>query len=283
MTNSVVTNRDLFDRTVHGLDDLYVVTKPPQPGDTELKIVIALDDEAVVLDKCQEDYPAQRHTVSQIRSGLSDQWLLSGGALILDEVGRIAVGMRDGNAADPFAYTNIAAGRCDQRFEAHCYEEFASEFILCVKQKNDNWEQICFGESTPHLASIRKMLPTIAKWKGYVSSATLKHEILRPSACADLPGLTSISIYWQDNGVCRLEEHLRGFVLVDTQNHTVEFRLPLEIDLSTYYGAEIFYGEGTGYATWMFPAQIRALFDQIRFDGSRNVTPFLAWAAQTMA
>ena len=279
----LIKNRDLFNNAVKGLDDLYVVTRVPQSANGEVAIAIDLNEDAVVLDECKENYPLQNQTVSDIRSGNDGRWLLSGGALIFDQSGRIAVGMRDGNAADPFAYTNIAAGRCDRKFQEHCYEELASEFVLCVKRNNTDWEQINFGESTPPLERVRQAIPTICKWKAYVKHTILHDEVLRLTTPVNLEGLTTVSIHWQENGVCQFEERIKGFTLLDSQNHTVEFRLPIVVDLSKYSGAEIFYGEGTGHATWIFPAQILDVLDKIQIDGGRKVTPFLAWVAKALA
>ena len=278
----MVTNKDLFYHLVEDLDDLYVVTQAPEWTNTSVTITIDLDKKAAVLDTNQKRYPTQTYTVSDVRAGQSGGWLLSGGSVIFDEVGRIAVGLRNGNAADPFAYTNIAAGRCDRKFKDHCYQELASEFILCVKREKLGWQQANFGEGTVTLAKIREELQPIAQWKTYVSPAPLECKGARPPMRTDLPGVINVTVYWKDKRATLCEENLQGFALVDGQNHTVEFRLPVEIDLSSYDDSEIFYGEGTGYATWMFPTQIRELCGQVRHDGSCVVTPFLAWIAATL-
>ena len=275
--NFAITNRNLFDRTVDGLDDLYVVTQPPKSSFGKIDVRINLDEHAAVIDRYKLKYPLQSDTVSEIRDGKGGKWLLSGGAIIFDQAGRIAVGLRDGNASDPFAYTNIAAGRCDRKFKDHCYEELATEFVVCVKKDNRHWEQINFGKATIPLDCIRKDRSTIVNWKQHVSPTMIVQEVSYPRVRTNLPNLTTIQIYWEEKGLYQYEEQLGGFVLVDEQNHTVEFRLPVEIDLSEYHTTEIFYAEGTGYATWMFPVQIQELCRQTRHDGSRVVTPFLEW------
>ena len=276
-----IKNKDLFDRTVEGYDALYVVSKPPKLMEGNIKVNIDLDEDAAVLDSCTDSHPYQGLSVSEVRSGKSGGWLLSGGAIIYDHVGRIAVGMRDGNAADPFAYTNIAAGRCDHKFQDHCYEELASEFVLCVKKDNNGWEQINFGKATIALDRVREERPAIAKWKKQIAAPTLQDEVLYPHICTDLPEMTTLIVHWEEKKKCRYTEQLQGFMFVDKKNHTVEFRLPVKIDLSRYDATEIFFAEGTGYATWMFPAQIRELHNQVRHDGSRTITPFLEWIVGT--
>ena len=272
-----IINRELFDQSVDHLDNLYVVTQAPQTVESRVSIDIDLDEDAAVIDRHRDQYPAQTYTVSEIRAGRSEGWLLSGGMIIFDHEGRIAVGMRDGNAADPFAYTNIAAGRCDRKFKEHCREELASEFVLCVQKPDGHWEQINFGKGTIPLANVRKGIPSVAKWKDYVSIPRLTSKIFVPPTRSKLPEMTTLSIYWQEKSARVWEEHLQGILLIDRDNHSVEFRLPVEIDLSEFRSSEIFFAEGTGFATWMFPKQIQEIGKQIRFDGARTVTPFLAW------
>ena len=272
-----VTNKDLFEQLVDGLDDLYVVAQTPKCTKDGIEIRIDLDGEVAVIDKHKERFPFQNATVSAIRTGKHGGWLLSGGAIIFDQTGRIAVGMRDGNAADPFAYTNIAAGRCDQKFIKHCYEELASEFVLCISTDNCHWQQINFGKATVSLDKIRKAQPAIAKWKKYVKSPKLKSDVSIPLVRTGLQGMSTIKVCWEERNGCRCNEKLKGFLLVDKKNYTVEFRLPVEVDLSGYKASEIFFAEGAGYATWLFPEQIHQIGRQVRNDGSCVVTPFLTW------
>ena len=252
----------------------FVVTKPPIDSNDQITISIDLNEKAAILERYKNDFPSQ-HTVEDIRSGkVNHAWLLSGGTLIKNEVDMIAIGFRDGNAADPFAYTNIGAGRCDQRLEHHCYEEMATEFILCIL-KDNIWHQIDFGSDTRKLENIR--IPAI--WRKIDSIIKPSHQFrfqfgginIEPEPIKD-DTTRKVVVNWGDDEI----ETLYGYVWIDSKNHTIEFRLALRFDLSCYDKVEIFYGEGfAGYTDWKSAEQIASL---IRVDddwGQLIVTPFL--------
>lgn len=265
-----VLNRDLYERQCGG-DQLYVVADSHKRLGNHFIVRINLDGEAAVIDKHADTYP-DNHKVSEIRKGKAGLWLLSGGTIITDQNGRIAVGLRDGNAADPFVFTNIGAGRCDRKLTDHCREEFESEFILCVQRKpNEDWFQIRFGPATPELSIIRQRIPAVAKWKPEVAP----HQLIDAGCLAVMGGRDKITIEWYDERGIQEVENLSGYVLEDTSNHTVEFRLPVEIDLSAYYAEQIFFAEGTGYALWKSRKQIHKLTGLARKWDTRLVTPLL--------
>jgi hypothetical protein len=273
-----VLNRDLYERQCGG-DQLYVVAGSPKRVGNHFTVRINLDGEAAVIDKHAGKHP-DNHKVSELRKGKAGLWLLSGGTIITDQNGRIAVGLRDGNAADPFVFTNIGAGRCDRKLTDHCREEFESEFILCVQLKpNGDWFQIRFGPATPEFSLIREGIPAIAKWKPEVAP----HQLMDPGSLAVMGGpggRDKITIEWYDERSVQEVENLDGYVLEDTSNHTVEFRLPIKIDLSPYYAEQIFFAEGTGYALWKTRMQIHKLAGGAKKWGTRQVTPLLEMIAK---
>jgi hypothetical protein len=242
-------------------DDLFVVTEKPvlisAPGVTKTTMVrVNLDSNAAVLDNRLDIYRGQP-TIDQIRKGETKGWLLSGGTLITDNKNNIAVGLRDGNAADRFMYTNIGAGRCDQSLQEHCYEERDTEFILCVKERGI-WHQVIFG---PHTTSVHKLnKPDV---NTILSPLLTKLGAVAPTPVANIPiatGLTgNIVVEWYDATGVRKTENLSGYVFVDTAVNTTEFRLAIQYDLSGYDEVQIFFGEGTGYAEWQSLGQIRLL------------------------
>lgn len=242
-------------------DDLFVVTERPlvmsAPGVTNTTVVrINLDSSAAVLDSQAGSHPDQP-TIGQIRKGEEKGWLLSGGALITDHRNYIAVGLRDGNAADRFMYTNIGAGRCDQKLQDHCYEERDTEFILCVKVRG-TWHQVIFGPHTTLLHNLNK--PDI---NTILSPILSRLGAAAPPPVAKIPigtGLTGdIVIEWYDAAGVLLTEKLSGYVFVDSAVNTTEFRLAIQYDLSDYDEVQIFFGEGTGYAEWQSLDRIRLL------------------------
>ncbi|MGZ4970461.1 MAG: hypothetical protein ACXV8O_20030 [Methylobacter sp.] len=242
-------------------DDLFVVTEKPvvisASGVTKTTMVrINLDSNAAVLDNRIGFYPGQP-TIGQIRKKETKGWLLSGGALITDNKNNIAVGLRDGNAADRFMYTNIGAGRCDQSLQEHCYEERDTEFILCVKERGI-WHQVIFGPHTTPLHKLNK--PGV---NTILSPLLSKLGTVTPPPVANIPiatGLTgNIVVEWYDATGVRITENLSGYVFVDTAVNTTEFRLAIQYDLSGYDEVQIFFGEGTGYAEWQSLDQIRLL------------------------
>jgi len=254
-------NRDLlyWNPAKPRTDELYVVTEAPaafitSQGTRTTMVRVNLDAKAAVLDSRADFYPGQP-TVAQIRNGEEKGWLLSGGTLITDHRNYIAVGLRDGNAADRFMYTNIAAGRCDQRLQEHCYEERDSEFILCVKE-GGAWHQVIFGQHTMPLHRLIKpdvdaSVAPILQNLGEVAPPSVTN---KPLASA-LAG--NIAVEWYDAKGISLTENLSGYVFVDSAVHTTEFRLALQYDLSSFEDIRIFFGEGTGYAEWQSLDQIR--------------------------
>ncbi|UCE06275.1 MAG: hypothetical protein JSW07_22305 [bacterium] len=271
---NVIKNRDLFNGNLDNLpDNLFVLTYPPEKKADYILIAIDLDREVAVLDKHFTQYPDQP-TVSQIRNGDGSSWLLAGGTLITDHENRIAVGLRDGNAADPFTFTNIGAGRCDQKLEDHCFEEMASEFIVCVKKEDNLWHQFDFGQHTTLLKNLNK--PDIRKKRDFLlknfGSNISPPDILQNTIHTKLNN--NLNIKWIDKDKS-LIEYLKGYVLLDEENKTTEFRLGLNINLSKYSEAIIFFGEGTGHAEWMSLDQIKTLIQAEIIADRKFVTPFL--------
>lgn len=272
-------NRDLlfWNPATPRTDELFVVTEEPTafitaPGTRTTTVRVNLDANAAVLDSRADFYPGQP-TVAQIRNGKEKGWLLSGGTLITDHRNYIAVGLRDGNAADRFMYTNIGAGRCDQRLQEHCYEERDSEFILCVKE-DGAWRQVIFG---PHTLPLRRLnKPDV---DAIVASILPNLGVAAPPPVANNPlasPLTGdIAVEWYDAEGISLSENLSGYVFVDSAVNTTEFRLGLQYDLSAYEDVHIFFGEGTGYAEWQSLDQIRLQTSVGTIADRKLITAFL--------
>lgn len=199
---------------------------------------------------------------------------------ISDENQRVAIGLRDGNPTkDAFAFTNIGAGRCDRPLKDHCLEELATEFILCVLE-NGHWYQCGFGTNTQSLNALQKpairkkikrVLSLIDKDKG-IKEMDVDQLIGDPAKESQLP--KEINITWID-GEKQIEEKLPGYVYLNGDEQTTEFRLAVTINLSSYSGFEVFYGEGTGYACWKDLQQIAALLYAEKTWGEELLTPFL--------
>lgn len=254
-------NRDLlfWNLATPRTDELYVVTEEPTAsitaqGTRTTTVRVNLDATAAVLDSRADFYPGQP-TVAQIRNGEEKGWLLSGGTLIADHRNYIAVGLRDGNAADRFMYTNIGAGRCDQRLREHCYEERDSEFILCIKE-GGAWHQVIFGPHTMPLHRLNKpgvdaVVASILPNLGDVAPPPSANKPLASALAGD------IVVEWYDAKGISLTENLSGYLFVDSAVNTTEFRLALQYDFSANEEVRIFFGEGTGYAEWQSLEQIR--------------------------
>lgn len=274
------TNEDLLNGRVQN-DAVFVVTHEPREAGHSVVVDIGLTDSAVVLDKHASEYD-QPYTIGDIRKGRGkakgrNLWLLSGGTMIRDHRGRIAVALRDGNAADPFRFTNIGAGRCNDRFEAHCLEEMVSEFVLCVRQKNAGWVQVQLQPPAipPLLSQIREQRQTIARWRitevpvaGLLDwRRTSVRRIRRVRR-----GTKSLQVRWLMEGELMESENLQGYVVTDVRNHTTEFRLCYDLDLHAYRpgDVEIFSAEGTGYAKWVTRGYLRSM------RKLHMVTPLLA-------
>lgn len=274
------TNRDLlfWKPSIPRTDELFVVTEPPSlltgsSASRNVAIRVNLAACAAVLDTRSNAYP-QQPTVGQIRQGQQTGWLLSGGCLITNQHNHIAVGLRDGNAADRFVYTNIGAGRCDQKLREHCLEERDSEFILCVKERGA-WHQILWGPQTRSVhqldkADIASLLSAIVPNIKTTKPPPVAHNSLK----TDLAGNITLEWYDDTDGTC-LTEQLPGYIFVDHAVHTTEFRLAMQYDLSDYDEVRIFFGEGTGYAEWQPLEQIRLFARAESITGRRFITSFL--------
>lgn len=279
----MITNRDLFeDPDGPRTDHVYVVTQPPIVNGKTVTVRVDLDAVAAVHDSYAAFYPHQP-PLTTIADGNGESWLLSGGALITNEADKIAVGLRDGNARDPFMFTNVAAGRCDRRLEHHCYEETATEFILCVKSEGDVWRQVEFGSRQLLLCNLNK--PAVKKRVTDVLASVFAFgALLSPPPLSQRKALstrssilgirlpTDIVVEWFDRQEATTER-LEGYVFVDQDNKTTEFRLAIPLDLTPFVDNEVFFGEGTGHAEWLSLDDIRAL----AAANSRRelVTPFL--------
>ena len=271
----MVTNFDLL-QGMAGNDDLFVVTKEAkQDLHGNWVVEVHVDDGAAVNDKRAAQYN-QPYAISEVRGGKArGLWLLSGGTVIRDHNERIAVGLRDGNAADPFQFTNIGAGRCDRKLEDHCFEEMVSEFIVCIKNRHGRWAQVLLNapERPPLLHEIRANRQTIERWKtreipeaGIVDIS--KTRLVRTK---DARAPNTLIVKWISPGKTISEETLTGYVVKDRPNRTLEFRLAVVYDLERYNPSdvEIFFAEGTGYAKWLTKDELGKL---VQLD---MVTPFL--------
>lgn len=272
-----IKNRDLFywpsrDRP----DNLFVVTEPPGQNDNATVIDIHLNEYAAVLDGVASLYPDQP-TLTEIRSGNGTHWLLSGGTLITDHENRIAVGLRDGNSTNPFVFTNIGAGRCDQKLMDHCEQEMASEFILCLKKNDQNWYQADFGKDMQLLIHLNKpdvenRVKAMVQSMNQTGGRLTQPQQLKATIPTNITG--NIVVNWIDFNHTQ-PEALAGYILIDERHKTTEFRLGLSLDLSEYTDNCIFYGEGTGYAVWMSLEKIRRLAQAEKIAQQDFLTPFL--------
>lgn len=268
----MISNHALYRGDIGG-DHLYIVANAPVNTGDHCHLTVDLDAPAAVLDSRRRGHLDQP-SVGDIRTGDDSRWLLSGGALITDHLGRIAIGLRDGNAADPFAFTNIAAGRCDRRLRDHCFEELYSELILCVRRASDGWAQLTLDQTTPDLADLRRRRPAVSTWRPDVGEQPIK--LMADASLLEVQdGPSRLTVQWLDQGRIEHQETLSGYVLVDRPNHTVEYRMKVRLDLSPFDDTAIFFAEGTGYALWRTAAQIQALVASEQVFGSTLVTPLL--------
>lgn len=258
---------------------LFITTREPKFSDHVTIIDIHLDDEAAVLDTVAEKFPFQQ-TVNDLRSAEKQLWLLSGGVLLRNHDDQLAIGLRDCNGADPLTFTNIAAGRCDRKLYDHSLEELTSELVLCVKKDQETWIQLTPGPDSPkihelHLPMVKHALDNLRQRleKSGNKSETIPYESYQDDTHALFHQL---NVRWFDK-VNRMicTESLAGYVLIDNEHHSTEFRLPLKIDLSMYSEHVIFFAEGSGYAEWMSFAQIHDLYLAERQAKRRFLTPFL--------
>jgi hypothetical protein len=244
-------------------------------------IKVDLSRPAAVLDPSKNSEVKNNYTIDQVRSGkIKNTWLLSGGALIFDQNNKLALGLRDGNAADPFCFTNIGAGRCDQKVIPHCQQELSSEFILCIK-RGSSWQQVSTGPNTKpieelELPCVEKKLKRIIK-RVTKSETALSDIMAGPPENPPLP-LKKVLIKWGDIE----SEAFESIIWLDEKNHTVEIRLPVYIDLTDFSETAIFFNEGTGFAVWKSLESILALSRFSDRDRAALVTPSLKYLAKAI-
>jgi len=275
----VILNRDLYSSAALRNDECYLVTRRPRREGGQVVVEVDLDAPAAVLERHRVRYPRQPYSERDIRNHrVPEAWLLSGGALVMDEVGRIALGLRDGNAAAPFTYTNVAAGRCDGPLLDHCLEEIASECLLFVRVAGGEWRQVDMGPATPSVAALD--LPAVAGWLREVGPADAQRVSLRsctPRRVAGGVDFLPLVFELSADGRRVEREVLEGYVFINPDENTTEFRIARAFDLSPYAQEDrmLIFGEGTGHALWKTPDQIRALCRLQREWGTPLVTPFM--------
>ncbi|MDH4318897.1 MAG: hypothetical protein OEV64_10940, partial [Desulfobulbaceae bacterium] len=261
------SNSDLFNRRAEGGDQLFIVASQPQPISGGYTISIAGNRPAAVLQRHAKSHD-QPYTVEQVRHGLNqDHWLLSGGVLLTDHLGRMAIGLRDGNGPDPFVFTNIGAGRCDGKFIPHCLRELAEELILCLYKK-EHWIQVSFSPETPSplLSLLRKKSPAIYSWNRAINPTDAPEPLESTGVTIKTPNhpknISHLRVEWTDmEGTSPYSEELYGYLYLDPKNHTLEFRLPRILNLGSYRPEDtaIFFAEGTGYARWCSKEELKKL------------------------
>ncbi len=282
--SAIILNNHLYRQTDHRFDRLFVTTRPPCQQAARTVLDIHLEDRAAVLDSAAEKFPHQP-AVGEIRSGSGDFWLLSGGSLIFDQKGDLAVGLRDGNAADAFLWTNIGAGRCDRKLLDHCLEEMATEFILCARDPQNVWHQVCLGPQTTPVRSLKvtavdKKIKLLLNKMGPVTGIlTIPYTDGPVAACPE----TRLTVRWKNGTLTVHEEKLEGFCLIDHKNKTIEFRLTARVDLSRFQETVLFFGEGTGYGEWMSPTALKKLIMAEPVAGRVFVTPVLRALGQNFS
>lgn len=275
-----ITNGDLFHGRLQLLkpNSLCVVCSSPHIASSErrIEVYIDMDKLAAVVDDCADHFPHQPRVSEIILDRTRSTWLLSGGFLITDGTGRTAVGLRDGNSLDPFVFTNIAAGRCDRPFKLHCRQELQTEFLMAV-QTAGIWNQAIVGAETQSLRDLTKpdVQVNLEKVLSRFNSRFSKLSSLRCGKRAWTSGeLWTLKLHWVNQNKVEYEETAIG-LLCKGQGNTIEFRVPIQIDLSRYEDTQLFYGEGTGHAEWW---PLERISQVARFEGSGRkslLTPFL--------
>jgi len=267
-SNTIYTNQDLFNNHKKRQDHIFIVTSSPIQTNNGYSIQINFEQAATVLHKYAPRYN-QPYTVEEIRQGItySDCWLLSGGVFITDHRKRLAIGLRDGNGPDPFMFTNIGSGRCDGDLTTLCFRELAEELILCIREKN-RWFQVCLlpNYPSPSLKMLRQMNHNITFWRNDVITT----ETLKPlketkgiiQASHHKKNISTLLINWiNKKGTTQYVEELQGYIYIDQQHNTVEFRLTRTLNLDAYRDEDtaIFFAEGTGYAKWSTVEELHQL------------------------
>ena len=264
----IYTNKDLFTNLVKRQDHLFIVTSSPEQTDKGYRIQIELDRAAAVLQQYASQYN-QPYTVEELRQGVShnDHWLLSGGVFITDHRNRLAIGLRDGNGPDPFMFTNIGAGRCDGDLASLCFRELADELILCIREKK-RWFQVCLFPNypSPSLKILRQRNRNITFWRDEVITSGTLRPLEKTRAIIQAvhheESMPTLLVKWMNReGTTLYNEELSGYIYIDRQHNTVEFRLTRILDLNAYQNKDtaIFFAEGTGYAKWCTVKELHQL------------------------
>lgn len=301
-------------------DKLFIVSREPVylKDKDAYEIVIHENDPAAVLDSLYSRYPEQP-TVENIRRQGStenvrwrdeweDLWLLSGGTLIFNEQGQIALGQHDEKSTNPFLWTNIGAGLCDQELQAHCMEELESEFILFVfvqeyEDQDPVSKRVCFRTQEeleilePKPLGPQKLYTLDEKpFDKFIKDELDRIHRVNNPILQEYIHLESSTKPVRDKKLSMLRKNLEvilkgpsgwewditkkgpydGYTWKDEDNHTVEFRLHLQFDLTAFAKHEIFFGEGTGNAMWKSLHEIDNLVEgNFRRRRVRLLTPFM--------
>lgn len=240
-----------------------------------------------------------------------DLWLLSAGNLIFNETGQIALGQQGDKADNPNLWTSIGVGLCDQELKSHCFEELESKFIMFVFVEEFKghdqelvWKRVCFRtreelerlepkpegpqklytlEEKPFDEFIKQELDSIHRLNKPIFQEYIHLEpLMKPFKDEKLATLRkNVEIIlkgpsgWEWD-ITRKGPY-EGYIWEDEDNHTIEFRLHQQFNLTDFTNYEIFFGEGTGNAMWKSLQEIDELIEGNFNKGRvRLLTPFMS-------
>ncbi|MCX5774453.1 MAG: hypothetical protein NTX05_07600 [Fusobacteria bacterium] len=215
------------------------------------------------------DRSGELESIMDIRNGSENKWLISGGVLLFNHKLELAVGLRDGNSVEPFSYTNIASGRCDRDLIEHCFEELESEMVLFIKEKA--WKFVKIGSQELCKLHFKKG-DVLKKYKKIMEITT---EVVSIDAYKEfseiLIPLEEIAFF--RDGVYQYS--FKAFLFIDSENKTIEYRLPMKLNFSKVEEVAIFYNEGTGYGKFKSLRNLQALIDVEKAWGESLVVPMI--------
>jgi len=196
----MITNWNLLkkNKSIEKNDDKFCLCVRIRRNEKKLLILEILKNDPAPLINFNQ-HPDE-FNISHIRDGkYPDLFLLSGGLLIFEKNNlALAMGERNDKSSDPFCWTNIVAGRCDNYWQQHIFNELAEEFFLLLEQNEQSFTSLIPGilEHPGNILKYQKsVIPQISNYE------TVNFSIDNRGDFLDLNKKSfwkKVQIYWPD-------------------------------------------------------------------------------------
>jgi hypothetical protein len=271
----MMTNGELLEISS---EDMYCFSiRPPETVGDRIRIQILPDDPAIAISNIRE----APYDVRSVRAGkIKDLWLISAGVLVFNEKLQLAMGKRNFMGTDPGLWTNLVAGRCDDRIKTHSIRELAEEFHCYIRSNQGHKNR--YIRLLPDILKNTDQLPFILMQKA-VDYGSYEWIPFHWKSIRELTGIylrqwKTIEIIWPDE-----VETFDAFVFLDEMNKTVEIRFAGQVRLKGYGESFLLFPEGEMTAEWISLDQLLYLRHREKRDQIQTFVPFMRYFLDSLS